>query len=64
MGHAFLEGYGAEDAYFLRRLAPVRGVWFLGLVAAKIDDLGHYELSHYYLERHLNLLRRLMAETS
>lgn len=64
MGHAFLEGYGATDPFFLRRLAPIRGLWFLGLVAAKIDDLGHYELSHYYLDRHLNLLRRLMAETS
>ena len=63
MALAFLEGYGMDDAYFIDRLCPIRGIWFLGLLARNIDDWGHHELSHSFLDRHMALLRKLMKET-
>jgi aminoglycoside phosphotransferase (APT) family kinase protein len=62
IAQAFLEGYGVEDGYFLERLAPIRGIWFLGLLAQNIDDWGHHELGHFFLERHLALIKQLMAD--
>jgi len=63
MGAAFLRGYGLEDRRFIERLAPIRGIWFLALLAQNVNDWGHHELSHYFLDRHLALLHKLMHDS-
>ena len=62
MGAAFLQGYGIDDRRFIERLAPIRGIWFLGLLAGNIHDWGHHELSEYFLDKHLALLHKLVHE--
>jgi len=64
IGRRFLEGYGEADPFFVDRLAPARGIWFLGLLARNVDDWGHHELHHYLLDRHVELIRKLIDETA
>ena len=64
MRRAFLEGYGDLDHALIASLAPVRGIWLLGLLACNSDDWGHHEIHDIFAPRHITLLKRLMDETA